>query len=220
MSASDPAVPPPAADGYAVTTVAARAERWRLRFFPSGLRLDPETTAEEPIHVNRSDALARLDLVDFGFTRRVLSVRAPKKRTFKLPPDAWDELGRWVGRETRLRIALKRRVGMGIPMGVLFLVSAIPIKGDAAAGIEGIPANPLNAALGVLQIAGAVLARRRPRPWLFLLDSAWFAILAASIVFSVLHGASPLWLVLVAFQLMLVGSGLALFREFTSARRS
>ena len=220
MSAPDPALAPRAAAGYVVTTVAARAERWTLRFFPNGLRLDPETVAGTPVHVNRSDALARLDLVDFGLARRVLSVRKPTKRTFKLPPDAWDELKRWVGWETRLRIALKRRVGMGVPIGVLFLLTAIPIPGDAAAGIEGVPASPLNAALGVLLIAGAILARRRPRPWLFLLDSAWFALLAASLVYAVVRGATPFWLILVAFQLQLVWSGIAHFREFTSARRS
>ena len=212
MSASDPVVAPQAATVYAVTTLGARPQAWSLRFFPQGLRIDPETPGETPIHVNRGDALERLDLVDFGLARRVLAVRKPRKRTFKLPADAWDELTQWVGWDTRLRIALKRRVGMGIPMGVIFLVSAIPMN--------GVPANPLNAVLGVLLIAGTFLSRRRPRPWLFLLDSLWFALLAASLVVTVLNGASRFWLVVVFLQLQLVWSGIAHFREFTSAPRS
>ena len=220
MSESDPAGATSASAVYAVTTLASRPESWSLRFFPNGFRVDPDAAGAAPIHVNRADAEARIDLVDFGLARRVLNVRKPGKHSFKLPADAWDELKRWLGREPRLRIALKRRVGMGIPMGILFLLSAIPLEGDAAAGIEGLAGSPLNALLGVLLIAGAILARRRPRPWLFLLDSAWFALLAASIVFSVVKGASPFWLVLVAFQLGLVWSGIAHFREFTGARRS
>ena len=207
MSASEPAVTPAAPGTYSVTTVGTRPQTWNLRFFPNGFRVDPETPGEMPIHVNRSDALARLDLVDFGFARRVLSVRKPSKRTFKLPADAWEELKRWLGWDTRLRIALKRRTGMGIPMGLVFLLS-------------GILASPMNAVLGVLLIAGTILARRRPRPWLFLLDSLWFALLAASLMFAIVQGWSPLWLILVALQLQLVWSGIAHFREFTSARRS
>lgn len=99
-------------------------------------------------------------------------------------------------------------------------VAATYVVTTADAGIEAIPASPLNAALGAVLIASALLARRRPRPWLFLLDSAWCAILAASLGFAVAQGASPFWLVAAALQLSLAWSGIALFREFGSARRS
>ena len=72
--------------------------------------------------------------------------------------------------------------------------------------------------LGVLLIGSAILARRRPHPALFLVDSAWFAVLAASIAVRVAFGASPLWLILVALQLMLVWSGVSLYRDLSTPR--
>jgi hypothetical protein len=220
MSASEPAgAGPRPATTHAVATLSNPPRAWTLRIFPAGVRLEPAEPGDEPVHVLRQDALERLDLVDFGLARRILTVRKPKKRTFKLDPAAWHDVREWLGYDARIRIALKRRTGFGIPMGLLFLLTSLPLPGDAQAGIVGIPASPLNAALGAALVASAILARRRPRPWLFLADSAWFAVLAASLVFAVAHGASRWWLLAALLQLQLVWSGIKLFREFSAARQ-
>jgi hypothetical protein len=194
------------------------AQPWTLRLYSEGLRLTPQREGQPPIHILRSELATHVDLVNFGVTRRTLVVRKPKKRLFKLDPAAWAQLKAWIGRDARLRIALRQRLGYGVPIGILVLISSLPIPGDAVAGIEGVPFNPLFAALGVLLVAGGILARRRPHPALFLLDSAWFAVLAGVLVWRVIHGGSPLWLILAVMQLLLVWSGLTLFRELKGAR--
>ena len=100
-----------------------------------------------------------------------------------------------------------------MPIGILIAISSLPVPGSAQAGIEPISFNPAFAALGVLLIAGAILARRRPHPALFLIDSAWFLVVAGTLVWRVAHGASPLWLFLAVPQLLLVWSGVSLFRD-------
>jgi hypothetical protein len=202
-----------AARELTVAGVSRPAQPWTLRLFPQGLRLTPQREGEASIHTLRSEIATHVELVNFGVTRHTLVVRKPKRRVFKLDPAAWAELLAWVGHDARLRIALRQRLGYGIPVGILVLISSLPVPGNPEAGIEGFAFNPLFAVLGVLLIAGAILARRRPHPALFLLDSAWFAVLAGTLVWRVIHGGSPLWLILVVLQLLLVWSGVSLFRD-------
>lgn len=192
------------------------AQPWTLRLFAQGLRLTPQREGEAAIHLLRSELATHVDLVNFGVTRRTLVVRKPKKRLFKLDPAAWEQMKDWIGRDARLRIALRQRLGYGVPIGVLVLISSLPVPGNAEAGIEGVAFSPLFATLGVLLIAGAILARRRPHPALFLVDSAWFAVVAGTLVLRVIHGGSPLWLILVVMQVLLVWSGVSLFRDLSA----
>lgn len=207
--------PPP---GIAVAGLSRPAQPWTLRLFPQGLRLTPEREGEPPIHILRSELATHVDLVNFGLTRRTMAARRPKKRLFKLDPAGWAQLTAWIGRDARLRIALRQRLGYGVPIGIMVLISSLPVPGNAEAGIAGVAFNPLFAVLGVVLIAGAILARRRPHPALFLVDSSWFAVLAGTLVWRVIHGGSPLWLILAVIQLLLVWSGVSLFRDLKGAR--
>ena len=194
------------------------AQPWTLRLYDQGLRLTPQREGEPPIHILRSELATHVQLVDFGVARRTLAVRKPKKRLFKLDPTAWPQLTAWVGRDTRLRIALRQRLGYGVPLGIFMLLTSIPLPGNPQAGIPASPFNPLSATLGVLLVAGALLARRRPHPALFLLDSAWFSVLAVSLIVRVAFGGNPLWLILAGLQLLLVWSGVSLFRDLKTAQ--
>jgi len=209
------AAPEPARE-LTVAGLSKPAQPWTLRLFAQGLRLTPRREGEPPIHIIRSELATHVDLVNFGVTRRTLVVKKPSKRVFKLDPGAWADLLAWVGRDAWLRIALRQRMGFGVPIGILVLLSSLPVPGNAEAGIEGVAFNPLFAILGVALIAGAMLARRRPHPALFLVDSAWFAVVAGTLVWRVIHGSSPLWLILVVMQLLLVWSGVSLFRDLSA----
>ena len=178
---------------FTVAGVSRPAQPWTLRLFPQGLRLTPQREGEPAIHILRSELATYVHLLNFGVTRRTLAIRKPRKYVFKLDPTPWEHLTAWVGRDAHLRMALRQRLGWGVPVGIFMLIISIPLPGDAAAGIEGVPFSPLPAALGVLLIAGAILARRRPHPALFLLDSTWFAVLAGSLVLRVIYGDNPLW---------------------------
>ncbi len=202
----------------AVAGLSRPTQPWTLSLYPEGLRLTPQQGGHPSIHILRGELATHVQLLDFGVTRRTLVVRKPVKRNFKLDPAAWPQLTDWVGRDARLRMALRQRLGYGVPLGIFVLITSIPLPGDPAAGIDAVPANPLSAVLGVLLIGSAILARRRPHPALFLVDSAWFAVLAASIAVRVAFGASPLWLILVALQLMLVWSGVSLYRDLSTPR--
>jgi hypothetical protein len=209
-----PAAARPAAPEHAATEVTARgqARAWTLRLFPEGLRLDPSDGDAQPIHVPRGDAADRLDVMDVALARRILVVRKPAKRTFKLEPAAWEAVVRWIGRDTRLRMALRKRVGLGIPWGIALLVMGLPIA--------GLPGNALNAALGLMILAAAPLARRRPHRALFLVDSVFFGALAVTFADRWLGGGSLLWLAFAALNCWLVWRGIALFREFAGQPRS
>lgn len=202
---------------FVVAGISRPAQPWTLRLFPDGLRLAPQREGVPPIHLLRAEVPTYAQLLDFGVTRRTLAVRKPVKRAFKLDPPAWSALTEWVGRDTRLRMALRQRLGYGVPLGLLVLATSIPLSGDPEAGIPAVPFDPLAATLGTLLVASALLARWRPHPVLFLVDSAWFAALAASIVVRVAFGDNPLWLILVVLQLLLVWSGLSLYRDLRRA---
>jgi hypothetical protein len=64
----------------------------------------------------------------------------------------------------------------------------------------------------------ALLSRRWPHPVFFLLDSLWFAVLAAQSIHGILAGQSPFWLFIVALQVQLVFSGLQQWRRFSRER--
>lgn len=194
------------------------AQPWRLRLFPQGLRLTPDREGEPPIHILRSELATHVDLVNFGVSRRTMAVRKPRKRLFKLDSAGWVHFTAWMGRDARLRIALRQRIGWGVPVGILMVLTSLPVPGNAEAGIDGVPFNAFSATMGLFLIAGAILSRRRPHPALFLLDSAWFAALAGSMAWRVIQGGNPLWLLLAALQLLLVWSGVSLYRDLRDAR--
>lgn len=207
--------PPPE---LTVAGLSRPAQPWTLRLFPQGLRLTPQREGEPPIHLLRSELATHVQLVNFGVTRRTLAVRKPAKRNFKLDPQGWTQLMAWLGRDARLRIALRQRLGYGVPIGIMVLISSLPLPANPEAGTQGVAFNPVFAILGVALIVGAILARRRPHPALFLVDSAWFAVVAGTLVWRVIHGSSPLWLILAVMQLLLVWSGVSLFRDLKGAR--
>lgn len=190
---------------------------WTLQLFPEGMRLTPQQGGHPSIHILRSELSTHVHLMDFGLARRTLFVRKPVKRNFKLDPATWPTLTAWVGREAHLRMALRHRLGWGVPAGVLMVLTSVPVPGNPEAGVQGVPFNALWAALGALLIAGAIVSRKWPHPVLFLLDSAWFAVIGATFVVRVIQGGSPLWLLLAALQLQLIWSGISLFRALSMA---
>ena len=210
--------PDPSPAALTVAGLSRPVQPWSLRLFPEGLRLTPQREGEPPIHILRSELATHVDLVNFGLARHTLAIRKPRKRLFKLDPAGWAQLTEWVGGDARLRIALRQRIGWGVPLGVLMLLTSLPVPGNVDAGIEGVPFNAFSATMGLFLIVGATLSRRRPHPALFLLDSAWFAALGGTFVWRVIQGGSPLWLLLAALQLLLVWSGISLFRDLRDAR--
>jgi hypothetical protein len=205
-------------DEFTVAGLSRPAQPWTLRIFPQGIHLTPERGGHPPIHLLRSEIATHVQLLNFGLTPRTLVVRKPVKRNFKLDQTAWPALTAWVGRDARLRMALRQRFGLGIWVGAILMLASIPLGGDPAAGIPPKPFDLQAAALGALLIGGTLVSRRRPHPLMFLADSLWFVGIAMMIAIQVLNGRNPLWLMVVASQLLFVWNGVSLYRDFAAAR--
>jgi hypothetical protein len=175
-----------------------------LRLFPQGLRLEAEDGGDS-IHVLREQAVPSLQLLDGLLARRVLS--------FRLEPEGFRALRRWIGPADGLRIALRGRLSYALPIGTLFLLTSIPLPADPASGTAAVPFDAASAIMGAALLLNGLLARIRPHRVLLLLDSFWFLALAAQTAYRIGSGASWLWAGLIALQLFLVRSGIGLYQD-------
>lgn len=131
--------------------------------------------------VPHQEAATRLEVVSGFGNKGTLLVRPQgKKLMFKLTPEQRERIERWIGPPTadELRVKLRRRFAFTAPVAVLFILCSLPVPGDPSLGIEPMPFSPFSFALGATLLLLWTHARLRPRTYLFLLDSAWFALLA------------------------------------------
>jgi hypothetical protein len=191
-------------------------QKWTLRLFPEGLRGERQDDGAA-IHVLRAKLPNVVQLHDGLLLKRTLVVKKPRRTTLQLDPDGFRRLSRWIGEPTILRMALKRRLSWTIPIGILFVVTSVPLPGDVEAGIEAVPFNPISAVLGTALIVQGVASRIWPRPVFLLLDALWFGGLAVDTAYRVTQGQSSYWLVFVVLQVGLAVSGLRLWRRFHGA---
>ena len=94
------------------------------------------------------------------------------------------------------------------------MIGSLPLPRDSAAGTTSIPFDLIGFGLGLTLVVSWACARWRPHPILFLIDSLWFVALAGYLVMDVVSGRSKGWLVLVAFLLWMVVTGLKHFARF------
>lgn len=169
--------------------------------------------------VPHQEAATKLEVVSGGGNKGTLLVRpGGKKLLFTLTPEQRERIERWIGPPTadELRVKLRRRFAFTAPIAALFLFTSLPLPGDPSQGIEPVPFSPFSFVLGATLLVLWTHARLRPRAYLFLLDSAWLALLASDVVFDVLRGGfSPLWLLLAGLLISLVPYGLKQYRRFT-----
>jgi len=203
--------------------VEARSGRrgsWRLVLRPDSLGLEAAGGGES-FEVPRDELPDRLELREIPLGPPLLVVRTPKRVTFTLDREGARRFRAWLGPPTRhdLRVALKRRMGWGLPIGLLFVFTSLPWKGDPQAGVEAIPFDPLSAFLGGSLVAMALAMRVWPNRYLLLADFAWFLLLAIKVLWDIVRGASWLWMILVVFILVAADDGLRQFRRFVPMER-
>lgn len=191
--------------------------RWTLQLFAEGLRGERQEGDAASFHIVRDHLPESIQLLDGLLVKRTLVVKKPRKTTLQLEPGPFRTLSRWIGQPTLLRLALKQRLSWTLPIGVLFVLGSLPLPGDPEAGLDPTPFHPVWAILGALLIVQGFVARRWPRPVLFLLDSLWFVGLAAATAYGVWQGDSPYWLVVVLLQLGLAVGGVRLWQRFRHA---
>lgn len=179
------------------TEIAPKRPRWRLEIAPEGLRGEREDG--ESFEIPRSEFHLRAQLFDSALTRRALVVRTPR-RILQLGPSSYRDLEAWAGKDLLLRMELRKRFGWVTVIGTILILGSLPLPADPAAGIEGAPLQVVGLALGAVLILQGILARLRPDRIYVLLDSGWFAVLAADTVLDMVLGASPFWALAIAFQ--------------------
>lgn len=147
-----------------------------------------------------------------------LVVRRGKKRlAWKLEEDQIATIEEWIGppRREHLAFALKQRYGLGLPIGLFLILTALPFPGDPSAGIDPMPFNLVSAILGGGLIVLWAFSRWRPHPALFILDAAWFALLALDTVYDIATGTSSMWwLIFAAVVMVFAQSGLGLYKKY------
>ncbi|MEM8997062.1 MAG: hypothetical protein AAGF23_19925, partial [Acidobacteriota bacterium] len=152
-----------------------------------------------------------------------LLVRRGKKRlAWKLEDDQVATVEAWIGppRQAHLAFALKQRYGLGLPIGLFLILTSLPFPGDPAAGIDPVPFNLVSAILGGGLIVLWAFSRWRPHPALFILDAAWFTLLALDTVYDIATGTSSMWWVIFAAVVMVFAqSGLGLYKRYRHLHR-
>ena len=187
--------------------------KWALRLFPYGLRGERQDD-HTSFHVVRTNLLDSIKILDELLLKRTLVVKKPRRTTLQLQPRGFAALSRWIGEPTLLRLALKNRLSWTLPIGILYVLTSLPLPGDVEAGIDPAPFNPVWAFLGAALLFQGLASRKWALPIFFLLDALWFLALAADTAHGVAQGESPYWLILVVLQLALAVSGLQLWRRF------
>lgn len=159
---------------FPVTEAGKPAEEWSLEFYPDSLRLSPADG--DVIQVDRAELPERVQVHDRAmFIPRVLAVKTGWRSVlFQLSPDAFAALKAWVGPPTAadLHASLKQRLKWVTPVGVLFVLTALPLG--------RFDWDPVALALGLSLILTAQLARLWPHRVYFAVIAAWFAALAAN----------------------------------------
>lgn len=196
-----------------VSEVGKPYQVWKLVFSADELRADP-SDGRPSVHVQRSDAEKTLSIFE-TLPAPILILKRPRRVALQLDETALRSVIEWLGNSLHLRIALRNRIMWTIPIGLLFLITSVPLPGDPEAGVEAVPFNAFSAVMGAALIAQGVLSRVFPHRVYLLLNAIWFAALAGDTVRSVITGWSPLWLVVVALQIFLAFTGVRQYRRFT-----
>jgi hypothetical protein len=186
---------------------AAPAKKWTLSLFRDYLKLEPRDG--KAYEIDRADVPERVQKIESWLLRRGLIVTLGKKKVmFQLPSDAFAAVSAWIGPPTveDLKVGLKRRLSWVVPIGILFVLSALPL-GD-------LDWEPVSLALGLGLILTARLAKLWPHRNFFLIDSLWFASLAANSVWLLSQEWTWLRVGLLVLQLACVRSGWREYRRF------
>jgi hypothetical protein len=185
------------------------SKKWALSLFPDKFQL--ETLDGELHEVSRAQSRERVQTIEGGlFLPRMLVVTLGEKKVlfFKPSPEVFAAFVEWLGPPTLedLKRSLKRRLRWVIPLGVLIVLSSLPIG--------NIVGDPVSLGLGVTLILTGTLARVWPHRILFALDSLWFSFLSANTIWLLIHEFRWLRLGVLLVQLALVRSGFREYRRF------
>jgi hypothetical protein len=194
--------------------MAKTKRKWQVSLHPGHLALLPAGEAQ-PYIFFREDFFNKLELMP---GMGLLALKTPIKAGLKLTKSAAAQLSTWFGRPNpaQLAVLLKRRYALALPIAILLVLVSMPLAGTNTVTGEALAFSPLNFGLGLSLIALWALSKLRPQPILFLLDSAWFLVIAIGHTLRVCrshHWWALIWSLLL---LWLAISGVKRYRQFNS----
>jgi hypothetical protein len=201
-----------AAEPFLLTAASGLKGDWQAFLSGDSLKLE-SPDGSHCVEILRSEADEKLQLWESSLFPPFLVLPEPKRTAFKLAPDQFRRFKEWFGPPTpaRVKSILKPRFSFCIAIGILYLVTSMPLPGDSQAGIDPLPFDPVSAFLGVSLLVLALLAKFRPSRTLLLLDAFWFLLLTVNLGIGIYQGNSPWWLILGA---VLIWTAFEAFRDF------
>jgi len=192
---------------FKIHEVGTPAKRWKLFVYRDFLEFEPRDDGRS-YEIDRDEVPELVQKMEGGlFLRRVLMVKLGSKNVaFQFSPDDFAAVSAWIGplTEEDLKVTLKRRLKWILPIGILFVFAALPV-GE-------MDWDPVSLALGLGLITTAWLAKLWPHRNIFILDSLWFACLAANSVWMLSQEWSWFRCGLLVVQLLCVRAG---WREYS-----
>ena len=229
---TDEKIAPKKADGVQMNEantflVSAEAARkgickgiWKVTLEADALTLAAvDGPPSESIQILRADAEEKIVLHESLFFFRHLVITIQKEKgVIELERSQVALLKEWLGPPTirGLKVALKKRLNWCLPIGILFVLTSIPLPADPEVGLEAVPFDAVSAFLGASLIAITILARIWFRRILFLLDGVWLSLLALDATVGIFRGDSLWWAISVIALILGAKGGFSEYQRFAS----
>ena len=228
---TDEKIAPKKADGVQMNEantflVSAEANRtgickgiWKVTLEADALTLAAvDGPPSESIQILRADAEEKIVLHEWlSFKNLVITIQ--KERVdVELERSQVALLKEWLGPPTirGLKVTLRRRLNWCLPIGILFVLTSIPLPADPEVGLEAVPFDAVSAFLGASLIAITILARIWFRRILFLLDGVWLSLLALDATVGIFRGDSLWWAISVIALILGAKGGFSEYQRFAS----
>jgi hypothetical protein len=186
---------------------------WSIKLHEDRVEFQPEEGESSDIY--RNGVVEKVHVPGLMLAPRTLLFEVSERVLLKFEEAPFAELWEWFG-ETRvglLRTALKERFKWSFPIGVVIALLHLPHEGSSAIEL-------IHFGLGAALVVSAIGSTARAWRGFFLVDSAWFVVLAALTVHDIIRGASPWWLLMVLLQIGMVVGGLNVHRLFCNIHHS
>ena len=203
---------------FEITELARAKRKFKLTLSTKELRL--ETEGQPAVVLQRSDPdRQRIQMLNGLLVRRLFIVAVDKKTklSFTLEALVYEAVTAWLGPPTAadLQATLKQRLAWTFPLGILYILTSLPVSGNPAAGVAALPFDPFGFTLGAVLLTTAAISRWSPNRVCFILDAVWLLGLVLMNLMNVINGTSSnWWLLLILIQFHVGCEGIRQYRRF------
>lgn len=169
------------------------ANNWALDCYEASVTFRKvEGSERRSFEVEKSDLSERVGLAESLFLPQVLVLRTePKQKiSFLIGRDEKDRFLKWAGKAIHLQFALQSRTGLMMPIGLLLMLTSLPIPGSPGDGIPALPFAFFWFSMGGILLFFGVLTKRMPHKNILLMYCVWFFMVAAELIHQMQEGSA------------------------------